>query len=324
MRTTTTALAALALAGALTGCGLGTAGGYTPTGTLTGPLTSVPSMEGADLAVGSKNFTEQVLLGKMAVILLQSAGADVDDYTDIPGSASSRQAQVSGQVDFAWEYTGTAWIAYMGHDEPIPDEQGQWEAVAKEDLATNDLVWLKPAPMNNTYGFAMNRRNADDLGITAMSEVQSIPVEQRTFCVESEFANRNDGLQPMLDTYDIPLGTGVPSDNIATFDTGAIYAAVAQDECTFGEVFTTDGRIKALDLTVLEDDRNFFPNYNLSGVVRTEVLDEHPQIRPLFETVSAQFTDEVLITLNARVDVDGEEPTVVAWDWLQERGFVRP
>ncbi|MDX5312246.1 MAG: glycine betaine ABC transporter substrate-binding protein [Rhodococcus sp. (in: high G+C Gram-positive bacteria)] len=313
---------ALLAASTLVACGLGTAGGFVPTGELAGPLQSVEPLDGASISVGSKNFSEGILLGKMAVILLRSAGADVTDLTNIPGSASSRQAQLEGQVDLQWEYTGTAWIAYLGHEEAIPDEREQYEAVRDEDLRENGLVWLPPAPMNNTYGFAATSAEAQRLGVASLSDIANIPVAERTFCVESEFANRNDGLQPMLDTYGIPLGSGVPRENIRTLDTGAIYEATARGDCNFGEVFTTDGRIEALDLTVLEDDRKFFPIYNVAVVVRDETLTENPQIAELFAPVSRKLTDETLIELNGRIDVDGQEPAEVAYDWLVQEGFV--
>lgn len=313
---------ALLAASTLAACGLGTAGGFVPTGELAGPLQSVEPLDGASISVGSKNFSEGILLGKMAVILLRSAGADVTDLTNIPGSASSRQAQLEGQVDLQWEYTGTAWIAYLGHEEAIPDEREQYEAVRDEDLRENGLVWLPPAPMNNTYGFAATSADAQRLGVASLSDIANIPVAERTFCVESEFANRNDGLQPMLDTYGIPLGSGVPRENIRTLDTGAIYEATARGDCNFGEVFTTDGRIEALDLTVLEDDRKFFPIYNVAVVVRDETLTENPQIAELFAPVSRKLTDETLIELNGRIDVDGQEPAEVAYDWLVQEGFV--
>jgi len=313
---------ALLAASTLAACGLGTAGGFVPTGELAGPLQSVEPLDGASISVGSKNFSEGILLGKMAVILLRSAGADVTDLTNIPGSASSRQAQLEGQVDLQWEYTGTAWIAYLGHEEAIPDEREQYEAVRDEDLRENGLVWLPPAPMNNTYGFAATSAEAQRLGVASLSDIANIPVAERTFCVESEFANRNDGLQPMLDTYGIPLGSGVPRENIRTLDTGAIYEATARGDCNFGEAFTTDGRIEALDLTVLEDDRKFFPIYNVAVVVRDETLTENPQIAELFAPVSRKLTDETLIELNGRIDVDGQEPAEVAYDWLVQEGFV--
>ncbi|HEX3004469.1 MAG TPA: glycine betaine ABC transporter substrate-binding protein, partial [Angustibacter sp.] len=146
---------------------------------------------------------------------------------------------------------------------------------------------------------------------------------QRTFCVESEFASRNDGFQPMLKKYGIPLGQQVKRSQVRTLDTGAIYAATDRGDCTFGEVFTTDGRIKALDLTVLKDDKQFFPKYNVAVVVRQPVLDDYPQLRDLFAPVSAKLTDDTLIALNAKVDVDGQQPVDVALDWLRSEHFVR-
>lgn len=311
------ALCAALLAFGATACGLGTAGGYSPSGTLSGPIEGV-DLKGAEVAVGSKNFTEQIILGKMAVILFKSAGADVEDLTNIPGSNSAREAMLKGDLNFQWEYTGTAWISYLGHDDPIADEREQYEAVLEADR-NNGLEWLPPAPMNNTYGFAIPRAKAEKLGISKLSDLAKLPEKERTFCVESEFANRNDGFQPMLKHYNIPAAS---KGKVSTLDTGAIYQATADGLCNFGEVFTTDGRIKALDLQVMEDDRQFFPKYNLSGVVRQELLEAYPQIKDLLEPLSEKLTNETLIDLNAEVDVDGREPVDVAYDWLQEEGFV--
>jgi osmoprotectant transport system substrate-binding protein len=309
----------------LSGCGLGTAGGYVPGGTLAGPLSGVGSLDGATVSIGSKNFSENILLGKMALILLKADGATVVDLTNIPGSASARQAHLEGQIDAMWEYTGTGWITYLGHDKPIPDEQEQYEAVRDEDAAQNSLDWLAPAPMNNTYGFAMTEKSAKKYGITKLSEMKKVPVKERTFCVESEFDNRPDGLSGMLKTYDVPRGKpdGVPGDNIGLYQTGAIYDATAKGNCTFGEVFTTDGRILSLNLTVLEDDRKYFPNYNVSLVVRHGVLEDHPEIQQLIEPVAEKLTNEVLLELNAELDVKGREPADVAAEWLTDEGFLQ-
>ena len=309
----------------LSGCGLGTAGGYVPGGTLAGPLSGVGSLDGATVSIGSKNFSENILLGKMALILLKADGATVVDLTNIPGSASARQAHLEGQIDAMWEYTGTGWITYLGHDKPIPDEQEQYEAVRDEDTAKNSLDWLAPAPMNNTYGFAMTEKSAKKYGISKLSEMKKVPVKERTFCVESEFDNRPDGLSGMLKTYDVPRGKpdGVPGDNIGLYQTGAIYDATAKGNCTFGEVFTTDGRILSLNLTVLEDDRKYFPNYNVSLVVRHSVLEDHPEIQELIEPVAEKLTNEVLLELNAEIDVKGREPADVAAEWLTDEGFLQ-
>lgn len=317
MRKLLAALGAVVMVTASAGCGLGTAGGYSPSGTLAGPLEDV-DLSGVSVAVGSKNFTEQLVLGKMAVELLASAGADVQDLTNIPGSSSSREALKKGDVTFSWEYTGTAWITYLGHDDPIPDEQGQFEAVKQEDAA-NGLVWLPPATMNNTYAFATPRAVAERLGVTTLSDIAGLPPEEQTFCIESEFANRNDGFQPLLETYEIPAP---PGERTAILDTGAIYAATSDGTCNFGEVFATDGRIIAQDLVVLEDDRAFFPKYNLSAVVHHSLYDAHPEVEELFGPVTEAITDETMQRLNAEVDVEGKEPADVAWQWLQDEGFV--
>ena len=126
----------------------------------------------------------------------------------------------------------------------------------------------------------------------------------------------------MFKAYGIPLGSGVSGSNVKTLATGAIYAATDQGECNFGEVFTTDGRIKALDLTVLEDDKNFFPVYNVAPVIRQQVLKDNPDLEKLFAPVAKKLTNKVLLDLNAQVDVDGRDPTDVAQDWLKKEGFL--
>lgn len=325
MRRTAPVLAALALAlPGLAACGLGTAGGYVPDAELAGPVEGVESFDGAELSVGSKNFSESVLLGKMALILMKANGAAVTDLTNIPGSAATRQAAIEGEIDAQWEYTGTGWITYLGHDKPITDEQKQYEAVRDEDLEENGLAWLPPAPMNNTYSFAVTQEIQEEYGLKTLSDMKKVPVEERTYCIESEFENRSDGLDGMLKTYGLERGAdnGVPEENLQIYQTGAIYDATANGECTFGEVFTTDGRIVALDLVVLEDDKLFFPNYNVSLVVDDSVLEEHPQIEELFAPVTEKLTNEVLLELNAQIDVEGRDPADVAHDWLRDEGFV--
>ncbi|NYF98761.1 glycine betaine ABC transporter substrate-binding protein [Janibacter cremeus] len=305
----------------LTGCGLGTSGGFVPSGQAAGPIADV-DLSGAKIAVGSKEYTEQLILGKLAVILLSAAGADVTDLTNIPGSSSARQAMLEGQVQMQWEYTGTAWIAYMGESEPIPDEQKQYEAVRDRDLKDNDLVWLPPAPMNNTYGFAGPREKLEELGVTKLSDLGKVPKDELTFCVESEFNNRNDGFVPMLKTYGLTKGKDFPENNVKVLGQGAIYQATDDGLCTFGEVFTTDGRIKALDLLVLKDDKGYFPKYNVAPVLAKSVVDQFPQVADLFAPVTDKLTSDVMIDLNASVDVDGEDAADVAFAWLEDQGFI--
>ncbi|MCF6744034.1 glycine betaine ABC transporter substrate-binding protein [Blastococcus sp. KM273128] len=322
MRAPAAAAAALLSTALVAGCGLQSANTFTPEAA-PGAIEPVAD-EGAQVVVGTKNFTEALVLGKIAVIALQVAGFDVVDRSGIPGAAPARAAMLDGEVEVQWEYTGTGWLNYLGMPEGIPDRQEQYEAVRDAD-ATNGLTWLPPAPLNNTYAFAVRSEAVPELGgVASLSDIAELPVEQRTFCVESEFATRGDGFEPMLEAYGIPLGDpqGVPRENVRVLDTGAVYTATDDGACNFGEVFTTDGRIAALDLTVLEDDRGYFPAYNAAPVVVTDVLEENPAIADVFAQIAPRLTDEVMIQLNGRVDVGGEQPADVALDWLVAEGLV--
>ncbi|GGE74048.1 glycine betaine ABC transporter substrate-binding protein [Nesterenkonia cremea] len=306
----------LAAVGLLSGCGLGTAAGYSPSGELAGPVEGI-DLEGVSIDVGSKDFTEQIILGEMAVILMQSAGADVQNLTNIPGSNAVREAMLQGALDFQWEYTGTAWLTYLGHEEPIIDEWEQYEAVRDQDRE-HGMVWLEPSTVDNTYAMAVTQETAEQ-GITSLSDIAELDEAEQTFCVEAEFAARNDGFEPMIEHYDLPVPEG---DAQRTMDSGAIYQATADGACTMGLVFATDGRIPALDLVVLEDDEDFFPRYNLSAVFGEEILEENPELEDLIMPLTERLDNDTMAGLNAQVDVDGEEPADVAWEFLLEEGYV--
>src|SRR5919206_4135227 len=151
----------------------------------------------ANITVGSKEFTEQLVLGQIAIQLLENAGATVKDQTRLAGSVAAREALTSGQIDTYWEYTGTGWITYLKHTKPVPNPHKQYEAVAKEDLQKNNIVWLPPAPANNTYAFAVRKEAYDKLGVKKISDfgplIKNNPSEA-TLCIGSEFATRDDGL----------------------------------------------------------------------------------------------------------------------------------
>jgi len=308
----------------LTGCGLQPATSFVPAagpGSITA-ITSLP--DDAHITVTGKNFTEQLVLGKIAVLAATAAGFDVTDETNVPGSVAVRQLMIDHGADMTYEYTGTAWLTYMGHSEGIADKAEQYTAVRDED-ESNGLTWLEPAPMNNTYAFAVRSDAVADLGnVASLSDIAKLPVSERTFCVESEFNSRADGFRPMLEHYGLALGDtdGVPTANVRILDTGTVYEATARGKCNFGEVFTTDGRIKSLGLTVLDDDKGFFPSYNVAPVLSTATLEEYPQLKDVFDQISPKLTDAQLQELNYRVDVEGEEPADVAFDWMVKEGFI--
>lgn len=308
---------------ALTGCGLKPATAYVPA-VGPGSITPLDGAEGVELTVTSKSFTEQLLLGKIAVLAGTAAGFDVTDLSNLPGSQPTRELLLSGQADVLWEYTGTAWLTYLGQAEAIADQGDMWQAVYDIDIQ-NGVTWGAPAPMNNTFALAVRSEAIAELGgIATMSELAALPVEDRTFCVEAEFNSRPDGMNPMLAHYGLERGAadGVPDSNVGIYDTGAIYSATDDGACNFGEVFTTDGRLDALDLTVLIDDLAFFPAYNVAPVFFTETLEANPGLEEIFAEISRKLTDEVLRGMNRQVDVDGKEPADVAFAWMIDEGFI--
>lgn len=336
MKRTRILLAALSLS-VLAACGLQPASQFIPEVKPGEQLSEFDSLAGATVVTTSKDFTEQLILGKMLSLVLASKGAEVVDNTNAKGSVNARESLVRGDADVMWEYTGTGWVVYLGHvdGDANPDpgagtgaeektvELGNAEevytAVAYEDLKKNGIVWSAPAPFNNTYAMAVTRADAEKYGLKSLNDIASLPPEQQTFCLESEFQNRGDGWPGMQEAY----GFSVPSDNVSTMDAGIIYGQVGKS-CLLGEVFDTDGRIISNDLVTLTDDEHYFPIYEPSVNIREPINDEYPQIAEMFAKIGAKLSTDTMRELNARVDVDGENPINVAQDWLTKEGFLKP
>ncbi|MFF5033524.1 glycine betaine ABC transporter substrate-binding protein [Nocardia salmonicida] len=306
----------------LVGCGLVSSSGTFHEASL--PDGERP-LDGAKLVVTSKSFTEGVVLGKITATYLAAAGASVTDLTGAPGSASSRQAQLNGDADVLWEYTGTGWVNYHNETETIADPQELWQRVHDVEKRDHNLEWLPPANFNDTYAFGASTPTAQRLGVKSLSDVAALPVAERTFCVDDEFFSRSDGFIPMLQKYGMPYNdpNGVPVGNVTRMDAGVVYTATAKGEpCHFGMVYTTDGRVKNLNLVVLDDDKKFFLPYSGTAVVRGAVLDADPELRELLGTISELLTDDLMRELNGRVDIDGEDPADVAYDWLKSANLI--
>lgn len=168
----------------------------------------------------------------------------------------------------------------------------------------------------------MNQANFRKYGTKTLSDVVALLKKDPgavTLCVESEFANRADGLPGMEKAY----GMSVPAKNVTQMDTGIIYTQVKKGSCTYGEVFTTDGRIKSMNLAVMKDDKKFFPNYNAAPEINTKTLKKWPAIAEVLAPVTKKLNNTVAQTLNAKVDVDGEDPHQVALDWMKQEGLVK-
>ncbi|MGH3096284.1 MAG: glycine betaine ABC transporter substrate-binding protein [Streptosporangiales bacterium] len=310
----------LTLAAVASGCGLKAASQFVPAAG-PGSIKPTDSLEGVDVSVGSKDFTEQLILGKITVIALTVAGANVTDQTNIQGSNSARRALERNSINMYWEYTGTSWISYNQQTKPIASKKKMWQAVKKAD-AKQGIVWLPPADLNDTYAMAIRDEAAKKLDVQTLSDMAKLPPKELTFCVESEFASRNDGLVGMLKHYGIPLGKKVPRDQVKTMGTGVVYTQTDKGTCNFGEVFTTDGRIKALGLTVLKDDKHFFPSYNVALNVNEQWYKQHSQITKTIAPIRRKLTNQMMVNLTEKVDVEGQDPALVARDWMVKEGFI--
>jgi osmoprotectant transport system substrate-binding protein len=273
-------------------------------------------LAGATLTVGSKEFTESILLGKITALALEDAGAEVEDQTGISGSATVRAALESKDIDLYWDYTGTGWVNILGNS-PTDLPEDLYTAVSEAD-AENGVAWLEPAPFENAYAIAVTSEFAEKNDVTTMSDaaeyVKQNP-DDGVICAASEFINRDDGLPGLEKAY------GFEFSDVNELDFNLIFTQVGEG-CAFGEVTTTEGRVLSQDLQILEDDKDFFLEYLGVLTLRQETLDEHPAIEEIMAPISEALTNETITELNSKVDVEGEQPDAVAEEWMESEGFI--
>lgn len=277
-------------------------------------------LSGIEISVGSKDFGEQLVLGEMMVLAFEEAGATVDNKVNLGGTSVARSALVSGDIDVYMEYNGTGWMTHLGEENPsfIPDELTA--AVREVDLERNGIVWLGQSPFNNTYGFVSSPEldaNGGPFTLQSMMEyVRDNP--DAIVCMESEYPSRDDGLVLMEDATGIKLPVGQQR----ILETGVIYTETKQNNCDFGEVYTTDGRIPGLNLTLVEDPGvNIL--YNVSVTIREEKYSEAPEaFAAIVDSLLSPLTDERMAELNGQQSVEGIDPVEVARGYLQEQGLI--
>ncbi|MBA3308608.1 MAG: glycine/betaine ABC transporter substrate-binding protein [Nocardioidaceae bacterium] len=281
-------------------------------------------LSGESFTVGSKEFTEQLIVGSMAIQVLEDAGAEVEDKTGLVGTETVRTALTAGEIDLYWEYTGTGWTSHLGHDgtEAPDDPQELFDKVAEEDLAKNKIKWFALASFENTYAIATTAERANELGTTTLSdyaEVANSNPADASLCAATEFLTRSDGWPGVEKTY----GFNLPTSEIVEVDLGLVFDQVPSgEECSFGEVFSTDGRIPANDMTLLEDDKGFFVKYNLAMTADAQVFEQSPELEEIFTPIAEALSTETMQDLNAQVDEEGLPPEEVAQAWLEDNGFL--
>ncbi|MGI3748049.1 MAG: glycine betaine ABC transporter substrate-binding protein [Janthinobacterium lividum] len=268
------------------------------------------------LRIGARVFTEQTMLAELTAQYLRDKGYQVQ-ITGGLGSNLARSAQETGQLDLLWEYTGVSLVAYNHVDEKLDSDQ-TYQRVKELD-AKKGLVWLSPSKFNNTYALALPDKIAQQYPqVNNMSDLTTVLKAEadkgHIVALDTEFANRSDGLVGMVKHYGMNLGR----ENTRQMDAGLVYTALRNGQVFAGLVYTTDGRLNAFKLKFLEDDKHYFPDYTAAPVIRKEYLDKHPELADLLKPLAALLDNQTMRTLNARIDVDHESPTVVAAEFLRE------
>jgi len=284
------------------------------------------------VSVGSKQFTEQLIVGEMLALLLEDAGYEVERNLGLAGTSVVHEALLSGEVDTYIEYTGTGLVTILnlpvpaatpGADAATPSAEGTTEGqdavfdiVKQEYAAQFDVAWLDPLGFNNTYTLALTEEKATELGVETISDL--IPhAGDLTIGATQEFLVRPDGLPGLMETY-----PGLEFDDEQGFEPDLVYAAIDEGDVDVISAFATDGRIPALGLKTLEDDMGFFPPYYAAPVVRQELLDEDPAVADVLNQMAGLIDDTTMAGLSAQVVVDGEEPEDVARAFLEEQGLL--
>jgi osmoprotectant transport system substrate-binding protein len=280
--------------------------------------TGVTSARAQSITVGGKNFTEQLLIAEITGQFLKAKGYAIRVRTGF-ATPGIRREQEMGLVDVYWEYTGTSLRTFNN----VPDLLSPEETYARVKAldARKQLVWLTPSRVNNTYALAMRRAEAQAKGITSISDlaIRIRQGERFKFASNTEFFIRPDGLRPLQQAYRFALQL----EDVIRVETGALYDVLREGRgVDVGLVFSTDGRIKAYDLLVLEDDRGFFPSYLLTPVVRQRTLELHPKLAGELESLAARLDSATMAELNGMVDVGKSPVEEVAFSFLRSRGLM--
>ena len=288
-----------------------------------------------EVTVGNKNFTEEYIIGQLIKQALEEHGFKVNLVSDL-SSMALREGMEAGDIDICADYTGTAWMVHLGHKyEPGIDNNKLYEMVEKEEEAKG-FTWLNPIWNNNTYVLVSWPEFVDKNDVESLSDLAALyqegKVEIRTF-VGFEFSTRPDGL-PALEEY---YGFKVNEAFLMTGAPGASLLGLENRECDVAMAFGTDAIIAKYSWHAYLDDKAFFPPYDLTPYVRTEVLDEYPEIADIINELVATFPgggkpatpaivgqgQKAWQELNAMVDISKMEPDEAAHEYLVKHGLIK-
>ncbi len=261
-------------------------------------------------------MTEQLILGEMLKALIEdSTGLKVELTLGVGGgTAQIHPAVVKGEFDLYPEYTGTAW-AYVLKKTGLPPENELYRQLTGEYEAQYGLEWVGLYGFNNSYGLAVNNDLAAEHGLKTYSDLAPL-TGPLTFGGEYDFFEREDGFEALSRTYGFNFARKVD------MDLALKYSAMEKGEIDVMNIFTTDGQLAGRTVTVLEDDKNFYPTYYCGTVVRKDTLAKHPGLRPALMKMDGLLDDAQMAALNYQVDLERKEPRLVAREFLAQKGLI--
>lgn len=267
------------------------------------------------IKIGSKDFTEQLILANMfSELIEEKTDITVERKINLGGTQVCFSALNSGSIDMYFDYSGTAYGDTLNYP-PSTDMEAVYNTVKKDFKEQYNIEVLKQMGFNNTYVVAVKEETAKKYNLKSISDLKGV-ASKLTAGTTFEFLNREDGLLGLMKHY------GLRFKDTLGLDGASRYLALTNNETDVIDAFSTDGLLKKFDLVTLEDDENFFPPYYAIPLVRDEVVEEYPEIVPIIEELGSKLTDEIMMELNYKVDELQMEPDVVARDFLVENGFI--
>jgi osmoprotectant transport system substrate-binding protein len=290
------------------------------TSAATAAATSAPAAggNGATIRVGSKNFTEVLIVGEMHALLLEAAGFTVERSLNLGATPVAHAALLANEIDLYGEYTSTGLQEVLQNTERFTDATAIVDAVRQGYEEQFQLTWLEPSPFNNTNAFAVTQETAQEYGLQTYSDLAA-RANELVLGGPPEFPDRAD-TQGLYETYG-----GFEWREFRQLDTGSLrYDALQSGDIDVVVAFGTDGRIAGDNLVLLEDDQGYYPVYQLAPVVRSDVLAANPAIADALNQLAPLLTNETMAQLNFRVDgPDQQEPADVAREFLQQQGLIQ-
>lgn len=256
------------------------------------------------LQIGSKAFTENAILGEMAVLLAEQHDMPTEHTKEL-GTRNLWDALQNGELDLYPEYTGT-----LREEIFAGEEIGEGNDALREKMASYGVLATEPLGFNNTYALGMKESVAEELGIEKISDLRDHPELEIGF--SNEFLNRADGWPSLRQAYRLP------HKNLVGLEHGLAYRAVATDSVALTDVYSTDSSIARYGLRVLKDDLRHFPEYNALFIYRSELKQRAPKMIELLHQIEGAIDDAGMLALNQQVDLEGKSDQAVAAGWLRE------